>query len=229
MLKIKIFCCIFLVGFFRLYGIEENNINQLGEKLKVNVKFSIPKNPIKYVVYASNDDGKTMSDTLQLPSFILSQDPNKAGFITSPPKVYTKRVVNGKLVDLEGTDKVTYTLTHPDGFMPKVLTDTMGPQGTTNNRLPINYLSKATLDRIVAILGNKYEVNDRGNIMIKGTNKRYAPAATIKMLSHNGILEIASSKYEEFNKIPSEDIQKVENFISGGVSMARVVLKVTLD
>ncbi len=47
---------------------------------------------IKYVVYASDDNGVTKEDVLQLNDFVISHDSSLAGFKEENPKVYVKRV-----------------------------------------------------------------------------------------------------------------------------------------
>ncbi|MGL5413970.1 hypothetical protein [Cetobacterium sp.] len=213
--------------------VESNKENELGENLKVDVRMTLPKEIIKYVVYASSDEGKTMEDTLVLPDFVMTQDTTKAGFQgATAPKVYTKRVVGGKVENLSSTEKVTYELTHPDGFMPKVLNDTI-KESSTSYRNITGYLPKSTLTQIVNMLGKDYVVSETGSIR-KGssdavTTPAYVPGAQINMHNNKGILETTTPSYTHAFQIPAEDISKIETFIGSGLPLAKVSLKVSIN
>lgn len=230
MKRILLFNILVLLS-FQVYGNNQTQEkeNQIGEKLKVDVKFTLPKEVIKYVVYAENKGIR--EDSLNLPDFILSQDPSKAGFVEAPPKVYTKRIVNGEIQDLALTDKITYILTHKDGFMPTVLNDTI-KQGSTSYRQITSYLPKATLEEIIR--GSKikdYSVTEKGVIIKNGTNplQAYFPAAQINMYNNNGVLETASPSNKYHYSIPQEDIEKIERYVGSGKALGNVSLKVKVE
>ncbi len=74
---------------------------------------------VKYVVYASDDNGATKLDTLALKPLILGYNGEKGtGFDGLNPKVYVKRVVGevgGKTVEnLGAADVVSFRLDHKD-------------------------------------------------------------------------------------------------------------------
>lgn len=230
MKRILLFNILVLLS-FQVYGNNQTQEkeNQIGEKLKVDVKFTLPKEVIKYVVYAENKGIR--EDSLNLPDFILSQDSSKAGFVEAPPKVYTKRVVNGEIQDLALTDKITYILTHKDGFMPTALNDTI-KQGSTSYRQITSYLPKATLEEIIR--GSKikdYSVTEKGVIIKNGTNslQAYSPAAQINMYNNNGVLETTSPSNEYPYSIPQEDIEKIERYVGSGKALGNVFLKVKVE
>lgn len=230
MKKIFLFNILVLLS-FQLHGNNQTpeKENQIGEKLKVDVKFTLPKEIIKYVVFAENKGVR--EDTLNLPDFVLSQNSLKAGFVETPPKVYTKRIVNGKIQDLALTDKITYILTHEDGFMPTVLNDTI-KEGSTSYRQITSYLSKATLEEIIKGSGIKgYSVSDKGSIIRNGTSplQAYFPAAQIDMRNNNGILETTSPSNKYPYSIPQEDVQKIEEYVGSGKSLGNVSLKVQVE
>ncbi|MGL5595610.1 MAG: hypothetical protein ACRDDH_16870 [Cetobacterium sp.] len=215
----------------QIYGNDENIKNQIGENLKVDVKFTLPKEIIKYVVFASKDNGKSMDDTLNLPDFMMSQDSSKAGFIEPPPKVYVKRIVGEEVVDLSSTEKVTYILNHIDGFMPTVLADTI-KEGSTSYRQITGYLAKSTLENIIEGSGIKgYSISQSGSIVKTGSSplQAYYPAAQINMKNNDGVLETTSPKNNYSFSIPSEDISKIEAYIGSGKPLGNVSLKVVVQ
>lgn len=230
-MKKKLICLLSLLS-LPLYATNENiknEENQIGENLKVDVKFTLPKEIIKYVVFASKDNGKIMEDTLKLPNFIMSQDVAKAGFVEDPPKVYVKRVVDGKISELTNTDKITYILEHTDGFMPNVLNDTIN-EGSTSYRQITSYLPKTTLDDIVKNSGiNGYSVSDNGSIIKTGASEAYFPAAQINMFNNNGVLETTSPSNKYPYPIPKEDREKIESYIGSGKEIGNVSLKVKVE
>lgn len=211
------------------FSVEEQQVkNQIGENLKVDIKFTLPKETIKYVVFASDDGGNTMKDTLELPDFIMSQDPAKAGFIAPPPKVYTKRIVGGKIENLSSTEKVTYVLNHTDGFVPNAEIDTIETGNTSHTQIT-SYLPKTTLENIVQRSGIKgYSMSRLGGIVQEGTSpiKAYFPAAQINMHNNNGVLEITSPLNDNNSSIPPEDRAKIEAYIGSGKPLGTITLKV---
>lgn len=216
-----------------IYGTDENIENQIGEKLKIDVKFTLPKEIIKYVVYASEDDGITKQDTLNLPDFIMSQNPSRAGFVEAPPKVYVKRVINENIEELQPTEKVVYKLTHLDGFMGDsiALTDTIA-EGSTSYRQITSYLPKTTIEDIITNSGiNGYSITNSGNIAKTGTSplQLYFPAAQINLKNNNGVLETTSPENKYSYPIPEDDIKKIEAYIYGGKSLGNVSLKVIVN
>lgn len=215
-----------------VYASDENIENQIGEKFKVDVKFTLPKEIIKYAVYASDDNGKTMQDTLNLPDFIMSQNSSKAGFVEVPPKVYVKRVINGKMDELISTEKVIYELSHLDGFMGEsiALTDSI-EEGNTSYRQITAYLPKATLEDIIQNSGIKgYSISKAGSIVKTGTSplQVYYPAAQINLKNNQGVLEATSPMNQSFFSIPADDIHKIEAYIGSGKSLGNASLKVTV-
>lgn len=227
---------LFLMGIllsFNSYGlIDSNKENQLGENLKVDVKINIPKTNVKYVTYASLDNGATMSDTLELPDFILSQNSAVAGFVDTPISiVYTKKIVDGQKVDL-GTEKVFYEIKHPDGFFFPG-NDKLGPEGRTSTKVPTTLLPKSVLEDIVKILGKDYRLNEHGNI-VNGPGdayyNRYAPAVNIVFHTANGTLDVKSVIYtKEVNCLPIEDVRKIEAYLKNKTPIADIFLEVTIE
>lgn len=212
-----------------VYAIEENIENQIGEKLKVDVKFTLPKEIIKYVVYA--EKGGVIEDKLNLPDFIMSQDSAKAGFIEPPPKVYVKRIVGEEIADLSPTEKVTYILNHTDGFMPIVLNDTI-KEGSTSYRQITGYLAKSTLENIIEGSGIKgYSLSTSGSIVKTGTSplQVYYPAAQINMKNNGGVLETTSPSNNYPYPIPQADIQKIEAYIGSGKPLGNVSIKAVIE
>lgn len=214
------------------YATDENTENQIGEKLKVDVKFTLPKEIIKYVVYA--EKGGVIEDKLILPDFVISQDVTKAGFVEVPPKVYVKRVVNGKMENLSSTEKVTYVLNHVDGFMmpSSVPNDTIA-EGSISYRQITSYLAKSTLEDVIKNSGIKgYIINERGSIVRAGTSplEVYSPGAQINMTNTGGVLETTSPKNSyPYSSIPTEDIQKIEAYIGSGKPLGNASLKVIVN
>ncbi|MGL5725253.1 hypothetical protein [Cetobacterium sp.] len=213
-----------------IYAVEENMENQIGEALKIDVKFTLPKEIIKYVVYAEKNGLK--EDTLNLPDFLMSQDSSKAGFVEAAPKVYVKRIVNGEISDLSNTENVTYILNHADGFMPLVLTDTI-EEGSTSYRQITGYLAKSTLEDIINNSGIKgYSISSTGSIIKNdsGTPQQvYYPAAQINMKNNGGVLEVTSPSNNYPYPIPQADIQKIETYIGSGKPLGNVSLKVLIQ
>lgn len=211
------------------YANDENIENQIGEKLEIDVKFTLPKEIIKYVVYAEKNG--VIEDTLNLPNFFMSQDSSKAGFVETPPKVYVKRIIDGKISELSDTERVTYVLNHVDGFMDSttVPNDEINPLGTSYRQIT-SYLTRTTLEDIIknsGIVG--YSVNTRGSIIKNNSGtppKIYFPAAQINMYNNNGVLETTSPKNIYSYPIPIEDIQKIETYIGNGKPLGNVSLKV---
>lgn len=227
----KIWVIILSLLSIQLYAANENRENQIGENLKIDVKFTFPKEIIKYIVYASDDDGKTMNDTLNLPDFVMSQDSSKAGFIAPTPKVYVKRIINDKIEELASTEKVTYTLTHLDGFMPNVLNDTI-KEGSTSYRQITGYLAKSTLEKIIEGSGiTGYSISQNGSIIKNGTSPSqvYYPAAQINMYNNKGVLETTSPTNNSSFSIPVEDRSKIEAYIGSGKPLGNVSLKVNVE
>lgn len=213
------------------YSSNEKTENQVGKNLKLDVKFTLPKEIIKYVVFASDNDGKIMEDTLNLPDFVMSQELSKAGFLVPPPKVYTKRIIDGKVEALSDTEKVTYVLIHKDGFMPVVLNDTI-KEGNTSYRQITGYLSKSTLEDIIKGSGIKgYSISSSGSIIKTGTSplQAYYPAAQINMYNNNGVLETTSPPNKYTYPIPLEDRAKIETYIGTGKPLGDVSLKVIIE
>lgn len=208
---------------------ETKENNQIGEKLKIDIKFTIPKEIVKYIVFASDDQGNTMKDTLELPDFILSQDINKSGFIATPPTVYTKRIINNKIEELSASDKVTYVLTHEDGFFPIVLNDTLGSSGQNSFRIIMNYLPKIVLEDIANMLGSGYTVSPGGNL--KKGNLVYSPAKQIHMYNYKGVLTTESIDSKGVNSFSQEDIKKIETYVAekNGLDITNVYLEVKLE
>ena len=210
------------------FAIDDKIENQIGETLKVDVKFTLPKEIIKYVVYAEKNG--VIENSLNLPDFVMSQDSSKAGFVEPPPKVHVKRILNGKMEDLSTTEKVTYILNHVDGFMPTVLNDTIEESGTSYRQIT-GYLPKSTLEDIINNSGiNGYSISERGSIIKTGTSplQAYFPAAQINMKNNKGVLETTSPPNEYFYSIPKEDIVKIETYINKGKSLGNVLLKVVV-
>ena len=95
----------------------ETNIFQSGQEGGISVTGTVITSDIpvvKYVVYASDDEGTTKEDTLMLSDFLLSQNADVVGYTTLNPKVYVKRVTGetGKeaYVDLKKEDVVKFAL-----------------------------------------------------------------------------------------------------------------------
>ncbi len=213
----------------QVYGEEENIKNQIGEKLKIDVKFTLPKEIIKYVVYASKDEGATKEDRLNLPDFIMSQEKNKSGFIETVPKVYTKRVIDGKIAELDPYEEgsLTYKLSHADGYMGNVSNDTIGNGGTSYRQIT-SYLSKATLENIIRNSGIEgYSISQNGSI--KKGETVYFPANQINMKNNKGVLETTSPINNSSNPIPQEDIAKIEGYIGSGQPLGNVSLEVNIN
>lgn len=212
-----------------IYATDQNIENEIGEKLKVDIKFTLPREIIKYVIYAEKNGIK--EEKLNLPDFIMSQDSSKAGFIESPPKIYVKRIINGKIENLGAAEKVTYILNHADGFMPIALTDKI-VVGTISRRQITSYLAKTTLENIVKNSGiNGYSVGKEGSIEKTGTSPllKYFPAAQINMKNNNNILEITSPPNKYPYSIPQEDIQKIEAYMEKEKLFGNVFLKVVIE
>lgn len=223
-----IFLLILSLASFKVNAQEKISENQIGENLKVNVVFTLPEEVVKYSVYVDNDG--VIEDVLNLPDFIMSQDSTKAGFVKSPSRVYTKRIVNGEFIDLL-TENVTYTLTHADGFMNSSTNDIIKPY-EENLKEITSYLPKSTLENIVQSLGKDYVVDQYGNIKKGGVDSsfpKYSSGAMVRMYNDNGVLVVSSPLSGVTKQIPDEDIKKIEDYIGNGSTFANVILKVQID
>lgn len=61
---------------------------------------------VKYVVYATKDDGVTKNDVLELSDFVTSMEEKRAGFVDKNPKVCVRRVVEGQIQELVDGEEV---------------------------------------------------------------------------------------------------------------------------
>ncbi len=231
MKKIILFTLTMIAGLSYAVGVDSvqpstelSKENQLGQNIKLDVKVNIPKTSLKYVVYASGDNEKTISDTWELPTFYLSQDKTKAGFQgATPPKVYTRIVKDDGTVDTAATVKATYVIKHPDGFFEGNNDQALGPQGQTKYLIPTMLLPKAKLQEIAKKMGSDYVVSSNGNIR-KGndasTSPRYSAAKTLKLKSYQGVLSVEDYDYDEYYKLPAEDIAKLEALLGEELDIA---------
>lgn len=63
---------------------------------------------IKYVVYATKDEGVTKNDVLELSDFVTSMEERKAGFVDMNPKVCVRKVVDGKILELDDDEEMVF-------------------------------------------------------------------------------------------------------------------------
>lgn len=188
-------------------GTQEGAITITGK-----VTSTVP--PVKYVVYASENNGATKEDVLALKDFIISTKNTTAGFIAPNPKVYVKKVVsNGVAMDvanLDSTDKVLFKVKFPD--FP-VFDNTLGiAQGVKLNYSPMAFVPKSVSEDIINSNAILRGVSlDEGGWLYDGNN--YIQINAIELTQkEQGVLEILNTDYTG-TMVPSEE--KGKAFVAG--------------
>ncbi|MGL5595618.1 MAG: hypothetical protein ACRDDH_16910 [Cetobacterium sp.] len=151
---------------------EGKNIGQMSVTGKIMSDIPL----VKYVLFASPDDGATIVDKLELPNYILSQDSSKAGLQGQSSKVFIKRVVGGAIADLDPTEVARFSIQTKFSSSPEWLAFTAGKRYWNI----IGTLSDSQLAAISSRIGSAdYAVESNGvvNTGIKHvpTQKVYVP------------------------------------------------------
>lgn len=151
-------------------AVEDTNMVELGQRGMINIKTtitSVPYEDVKYVVFASTGDGNSItgaSDFVQLPEFgVQIQTSGEvstdiAGFVSEPAvKVYVKRVSNGSVVALEGTDlpEIRIYRGYKDSYTSLTSASNNFVSATGVNFSPLFFLDSATLDRLGTAVGSR--------------------------------------------------------------------------
>lgn len=150
---------------------------------------------VKYVVFASSDNGTNMEDTLALTDFVLAQDAAKAGFVGVNPKVYIKKVasngVNMSAANLDTTEIGKFKLSTPD-FAAASSQTWLEAVGGSYEFSPTSLAPKTMLDKIITdnaatltgVTVNTKGQFEEGGVAFEGNKK-------VKMtVTENGVLEI---------------------------------------
>ena len=212
------------------------NVFQTGQEGAISITGKITSTipVVKYVVYASDDNGTTKEDTLILKDFIVSQDDSTAGFTGTNPKMYVKRVGGTTGAEtyeaLEAGDDVKFKL-EVDSFYTGVVPVWTGTGGKIMIE-PTGLLSKATLEEIIAASGNStLMVSSAGSIADSTEAKHYRGKQLIQFdVIANG--EIETKNLAQFapasSTLDSADLAAVERGFAGGkaISNAKILVKV---
>lgn len=192
---------------FSLGENDMDKINELGENLKLNIKVTIPAQEISYLIYVDNKGKK--EETLNLPSFLLSEDKDKFGFVEECPKVCVKRVVNNKMEDLtmEEKEKIEYTLINEKGY----INDSINLK-TPLQRNILSFLSKDELQSMRNFLGDKYEISTDGDLISE--NQKYIPTKDVHMAVVDGELIIRDEKNSNITTQSILTEKKIEAYIN---------------
>ena len=175
---------------------------------------TIPK--VKYVVYASKDNGATKEDVLQLTDFILSQDAAKGGFIGANPKVYVKRVVGGTYGELDTAENVEFKINHKDhphystwrnqmaGFYPSTL----------SNKIEIEKILAAN----PVLAGFNVNSND-GHIRDKNNQLYLASNIIVIDFESKGVMTVTDINNPDLSQLSPEETRAIEDGFKNGIPM----------
>lgn len=169
---------------------------------------------VKYVVFASTDNGTNKEDVLTLTDFILAKDATKAGFVGANPKVYVKKVTSNGVTmgtaDLEAADSVGFKLKTAD------FADASSTTWLTTGSYevsPTALVAKTMLDTLLtdaALTG--VTLDTKGNFVDNGVT--YEGNKKVKMTNLGaGVLEITHSDFTHSGA--AFDNAKVDAIIAG--------------
>ena len=182
-------------------------------------------------MFASDDNGATTSEVLQLKDFILSQ--TTGGFSDTNPKVYVKRIVGTAVENLIVGETAKFKL-KVDPTYTAVAGEWLDE--TTVKRVGIQALSlfpKSILDPVAAKVGGF--VGAAGTIgiadaTVAGGTKVYLPAKSMRLeVVANGELTVTSLPNEAgWTPMTSSEMAMIDTEFSGGkvASGASILVKV---
>ena len=174
---------------------------------------TIPK--VKYVVYASKDNGATKEDVLQLADWVISQDITKAGFVGANPKVYVKRVVGGTYGELDPAEIVEFKINHKDYT---TFLDNWGDQAAFHTYTGI---SKVEMEKIIAsnpILTGA-TITDMGHFIALKNKYYYEHKLIVFNLGTKGIITIEDMDSGTKSTLTPEENRAVEDGFKNGIPM----------
>ena len=184
---------------------------------------------VKYVIYASADNGTTKEDVLQLTDFIISEDVTKTGFVGVNPKVYVKRVVStgsGETYgELDSAEIVEYKIRLFD------YNDAYSWKNISSNTFirPTNLVKKVDLEGIIAknsILTGA--TISQGGVIVIG-NGSYFTKKEIYIRGANGALTFDTSVEGSGSRnLTPEQIAAIEDGFKAGLSVGDVKLQIRI-
>ena len=183
---------------------------------------------VKYVIYASKDNGTTKEDVLQLTDFILTQDVKKVGFVGINPKVYVKRVVS------TGGGETYGELDPSERLELKVISNDFPGLATLNWREEISmgitsFMNKVEVEKIIAgnSILNGFTVDDMGRIGTQKELYNVRKALAIRNLGSGEII-VDTSSVMGGSHLPIEKITAFEDGFKAGIPMGDVKLQIRI-
>ncbi|MGL5723491.1 hypothetical protein [Cetobacterium sp.] len=189
---------------------------------------------VKYVVFASEDNGVTKEDTLMLKDFILATD-STSGFISANPKVYVKRVVGAAgaedYAELEIGDDVSFKY-EADSFYSDVNNKGwIAAGGEVKSIHALSLLSKDTLQDAINLTGVPgVVVTTTGTIATTNAAAMYKVGMQLHFRSPvSGELEVAHmTSTSTVPAFTAPTMTKFDNAFAGGkaITNAKILVKV---
>lgn len=186
---------------------------------------------VKYVVFASEDNGVTMLDTLNLKDFIMSSEASvDGGFVAENPKVFVKRLNGNTVEELKDTDNVQFN------FIAGKLAAELN--GYTNNEFILDPGVTST-PRSVALwaestktdlegLGYRYD-GKYGNLIDADGNMWRSNSRLLLSHTQNGTFELKSVVTGDEKTNSDAKFSKLLQYFAGGKSIDPAIkLKVTV-
>lgn len=207
-------------------GVQEGSISVTG-KLTSDVPL------VKYVIFASSDNGTTMNSTLDLQDFVVTSNGSaKGGFVGTNPDVFVKRLNGTTVKDLDqAVDKVKFT------FVGGELTGELN--GFNGSREILLNAGDSSIVRAVALwsnamkteieaLGYKYS-GAYGNVAnANGVDWRMAHRLEMTHIE-NGKLKLTSAPTNDGTNKDAE-FNKLLTYFAGGKSIdSSVKIKVVVE
>ncbi len=183
---------------------------------------------IKYVVYASSDNGATKEDVVQLTDFVINHDTSLAGFKDVNPKVYVKRVTGttGAEVaeDLNPTDVINFKISL-DPSQPTRLSSGWLATSASYSISPLLLLAKADVEAVrdganAKLGGTDIRIEDKENVkqglFTVSDVGYYGGGKLVKFtVTESGILEITNGDVSEVS-LRKNQLEAINEQFAGG-------------
>lgn len=218
---------------------EGTNVFTGGQKgsIAVNGKLVSNKPAVKYIVFATSDEGKTQQDELKLTNFVICESDalggEKPGFTGANPKVMVRRLEGNEIKPLSAGEKVLLSL---ENKTVSQASSEVKKEGERVRIEPLALLSHDMLDELVGNLNKlgigNYHIDEVGNIARDSDKTAYH---AVKMVAFNNIGQgdISIENCEQSSKPrmdKHEEIDTIESFLAVGKDIAgNCVLRVEVQ